>query len=295
MLVAIAWTLLVASAVGAGIYKWVDEKGNVHYGDCPPPECAAREVPVAPAPPADAVRETRERIGRPRGPEGRASEDSDASMPPSGTVGATPPAAGGQRDVECFAPLGSAWGGRIADAAGDVVRKPLTKSELRHLTALFRALEGHWKGTIARTVCVAPDASPTANVYKIDARLEGRWVSDDIFRIEANLLGRETHDVSREFLWFLLSPDGLRARMATSDISADLDRPRYDVAVLESGPDRLLLYSRGVTIARGARHRGSVRMTTVFSLQRTGRGFAISDFLFSQGTCAEKRIWNIRR
>ena len=90
---------------------------------------------------------------------------------------------------------------------------------------------------------MAPDVSPTANIYNIEARLEGKWVSRDIFRIEANLLGKETRDVAREFLWFLLSPDGLRVRMAGTEISAELDSPLFDVAVLESGADRLLLYS----------------------------------------------------
>ena len=289
MLFAIALTLLISTPAGAEIYKWVDEKGNVHYGDCPPPECAASEVSVAPAPSAEAVREAQERLERLRKLEGQAREGSEAKTPPSVTIRAKPPAASGQREVECFAPLSSTWGGRIEDTREEVSRKPLTKPELRQLTALFRALDGHWKGTIVKTECVAPDASPTANIYNIEARLEGRWVSQDIFRIEANLLGKETRDVAREFFWFLLSPDGLRARTANTDISAELDTPRYDVAVLESGADRLSLYSRGVT------HGGSVGTTTVLSMQRAGRGFAISDFLFSQGTCAEKRIWKIRR
>ena len=45
MLVAIAWALLVASPVDAEIYKWVDEKGNVHYGDCPPPDALLAKYP----------------------------------------------------------------------------------------------------------------------------------------------------------------------------------------------------------------------------------------------------------
>lgn len=287
MFVAIAVILPVASAVGAEIHKWVDEKGNVHYGDCPPPDCASTEVIVTPAPPADALRNAQERLDRQRKSEAQARERSDAKTPPSATIRAKPPAAIGQRDVECFAPLSSAWAGRIADTREEVSRTPLTKPELGQLKALFGAVKGHWKGTIVKTECVAPDASPIANIYNGEVRLEGRWVSDDVFRIEANLLGKETREASQEFFWFLLSPSGLRARMAKSEISADLDSPRYDVAVLESGADRLLLYSHGVT------HGGSVRTTTVWLLQRTDRGFAISDFLFSQGICAEKREWKI--
>ncbi len=288
MLFAIALALISAPA-GAEIYKWVDEKGNVHYGDCPPPECASSEVSVTPAPSAEAVREADERLRRLRKSEEQAKERSDVKASPSAAVRTEPRDVSGQRDVECLAPLSRAWGGRIEDTREDVSRKPMTKPELRQLTAFFRALEGHWKGTIVKTKCIAPDASPTANIYNFEVRLEGRWVSDDIFRIEANLLGKETRGTSREFFWFLLSPDGLRVRMATTEISAELDEPRYDVSVLDSGASRLALYSRAVS------HGGSVRMTTVLSLQRAGRGFVISDFLFSQGICAEKRIWQIAR
>ena len=64
MLFAIALTLLISTPAGAEIYKWVDEKGNVHYGDCPPPECASSEVSVTPTPSAEAVAELAGRCKR---------------------------------------------------------------------------------------------------------------------------------------------------------------------------------------------------------------------------------------
>lgn len=42
--------LLLASSVQAGkVYRWVDEDGNVHFGDRPAREDAAQAVPVRPA------------------------------------------------------------------------------------------------------------------------------------------------------------------------------------------------------------------------------------------------------
>lgn len=46
-------SLGLATAQAAGVYKWVDEKGEVHFGDVPPGNAAASEVEVAPPPPAD--------------------------------------------------------------------------------------------------------------------------------------------------------------------------------------------------------------------------------------------------
>jgi hypothetical protein len=47
---------LVCAACGAaaaqGVYKWTDERGQVHYGDKPPAGASAQPVEVAPSPPA---------------------------------------------------------------------------------------------------------------------------------------------------------------------------------------------------------------------------------------------------
>ena len=53
------FVLLVALAspcVQAEVYKWVDEKGQVHYGEQPPPNAntTTLKVPTSPAPQADA-------------------------------------------------------------------------------------------------------------------------------------------------------------------------------------------------------------------------------------------------
>ena len=57
--------LLSLSGTGlAGIYKWVDEHGKVHFGDSPPPEQGAEVVRTAPAPDAEDVQRSREKLDR---------------------------------------------------------------------------------------------------------------------------------------------------------------------------------------------------------------------------------------
>ncbi|MCL5668700.1 MAG: DUF4124 domain-containing protein [Gammaproteobacteria bacterium] len=56
LLLCLAW---LGQAQGAGIYKWVDEKGKVHYGDRPG-NSGAQEVTVKPAPPQDSGLRERE-------------------------------------------------------------------------------------------------------------------------------------------------------------------------------------------------------------------------------------------
>ena len=60
----IAAGLVLAMPVQAQLYKWVDEQGHVHYGDCPPPECEPIEIPPPPAPAAEEVERAQERLKR---------------------------------------------------------------------------------------------------------------------------------------------------------------------------------------------------------------------------------------
>jgi hypothetical protein len=280
--------LLVSSLSGAEAYKWVDDKGNVNYGDRPPPERASTEVPIAPAPAAEAIQEARERLRRLEEAERQSHPSAEGAAPPGKeTAGATAPPGRVIRDVECFTPLDKAWGGRIADTREGPSRRPLTGSERQWIKGLLRSFEGSWTGTIVETNCLAPDANPATEIFNIEARLEGRWESDHVFRLEAKLFGKETRDVSREFYWFAPSPEGLRAYAAYTDLSVDVDVPANDVELLDLKSGELAFFWRY--------GRGGVREASVFSLRRFGQGFKIGEFSFVQGTCSDKRLWTIRR
>lgn len=49
---------------GGEVYKWTDEKGNVHYSDSPPPDGEAIRLEEAPAPSADDVARATARLNR---------------------------------------------------------------------------------------------------------------------------------------------------------------------------------------------------------------------------------------
>lgn len=55
---ALAVLILAAGAANAEVYRWVDDQGQVHYGDRPPKQAGraatGSRVPIAPPPPVDA-------------------------------------------------------------------------------------------------------------------------------------------------------------------------------------------------------------------------------------------------
>lgn len=62
-LVMLLLLLSAVTPVAAGVYKWVDENGQVHYGERPPMAGEAKSMTLEPAPPPDPrATERRERI-----------------------------------------------------------------------------------------------------------------------------------------------------------------------------------------------------------------------------------------
>ena len=56
--------LLLAGAVTAAIYKWVDEEGKVHYGDRPTLEHEVEQIEIEQGPSEEEIQKSRERIER---------------------------------------------------------------------------------------------------------------------------------------------------------------------------------------------------------------------------------------
>jgi hypothetical protein len=150
---------------------------------------------------------------------------------------------------------------------------------------LFDALEGRWSGRIEDITCHSPGAEPPSKTHDYKFSLDARWQAKQRFWIEADLEGvRDTRAVLRQFFWFLLSTDGLRFRTATTDMSFELDKPGNDVEILEMGNNFLTFYWR-----RG----GTLRRTNVFSINKIGRSFTISEYFYVQGVLAGKRLWKL--
>jgi hypothetical protein len=274
--------LIIPSAAFAEVYRWVDNEGNVHFGDCPPTSCESEAVQIAPTPSNQTIERAKERFKRLQEYQNKLREDRKEEANRIGKPAASP-----SPDVECFSSLVDAWDGEVPDTREEIKRSPLSKTELRRFNNFFQALKGRWRGHMVDIQCIRPEATPPTKSYHYDFRLDARWEADQLFKIEADMESDEPEGgLRRQYFWILLSRDGLRFRKAVTDLSFELDRTRFDVEVLSSGKNAIVFFLR-----RG----GTLRRTNVFSLHRAGRDFTISEFFYVQGTLAGKRLWTLER
>lgn len=64
LLLLMGMSLSLISTAGAGIYRWVDEQGKVHFGDAPPAGQEPESLEAAPAPDPGDVERSREALDR---------------------------------------------------------------------------------------------------------------------------------------------------------------------------------------------------------------------------------------
>ena len=53
--------MLFTSHALAEIYKWIDEQGVTHYGDCPPTDCVYEEIELPKGPSEEEIEAAEER------------------------------------------------------------------------------------------------------------------------------------------------------------------------------------------------------------------------------------------
>jgi len=279
---ALAFLLLLGGVAKAEaqVYKWVDEQGNVQFGDRPPEGSGAEVISTQ---------------GGDAGPPGTQRRE---SMAPTRVKADTGDA--GRTEVQapkhsqafpaespgCFTSLGEAWDGRIADTREPISRKALTVDELAHLQALLGTFGQRWRGEVTDITCIRPDAAEPTKTDRYTADLGGDWESREVLKVEAKLVGDGNRRILREFFWFLPSEEGLRFRDANTDSTTDLDRPRYDVETFAVESD-LLRYFRRVG--------GKQRRTDVYELRRIGRGLGFREYFYVQGALSGIRQWELGR
>jgi len=60
IIMVIMWMLFASHAL-AEIYKWIDEEGVTHYGDCPPLDCVFEELELPEGPSSEEIEAAEEK------------------------------------------------------------------------------------------------------------------------------------------------------------------------------------------------------------------------------------------
>ena len=298
-----ALLILVSSVVAttiasAEIYKWVDDNGLVHYGDCPPPECKYKEVRLPPDPSQESMRQTKERMQTLKNSIHKTRTEDENSVGSESLEQTKQTTITPHDHTRCFEKLESAWEGKIEDTRGEVAPLQLDKLQVIDIKAILNALKGRFKGVMEEIRCLSPTGTPPIKVYHYHIDWDAYWKEDNLFLLKqkATLVTRRANENRNRteygrFFRFLLDHGLLRYSsvtdsIVTRDIVTKINRPQFDVGILNVDRRNLTFYSR---------EGGPLRRTRVISIRRKHNESTLSEFYYVQGELAELRQSSIER
>ena len=143
--------LLVGAFAVADTYKWVDDSGEVHYGDSPPPDVSSQRVFISEGPSQEDIERQQQQVNDliEQYEQERLLEPTIKPAQPS-QVHATFP-----DDVACFSPLSDLVQSPSANYYTPISPSSLAKKEqatLKHLLAKINS-RGTWRGALFELEC----------------------------------------------------------------------------------------------------------------------------------------------
>ncbi|MEH6357652.1 MAG: DUF4124 domain-containing protein [Pseudomonadales bacterium] len=282
---------LICTVTVAGIYKWTDESGRVHYGDEPPEEADAKSVTIPEGPSQEDIERAKQEAQEIKEQYGKSSEK-------GGVVGAPDKAFQEEKspeitpdNVACFTPLSDLVQGPSAEAFTPITPTPLGKVEKELLYDLFGELESraHWLGTVTDRVCQGSPSEPKSKIKNFEAEISADWDSyQSWLTLESDLTGTEV--ANEQLIYRFEVSDALY--FSDYKPAKVLAQEGNKVEVLTLNQDMVSFFiKRRIPTAAGARRqRGEIRR-----LEISGRTLKLTELYYFNEMLMGSRNWTLNR
>ena len=195
--------LVLISAVSlAQVYRWVDEKGGIHFGDNPPEEGDPEErvLPEGPSEKeiAQAQEDLRKRLeGREISDEVIESERRDAEAV---ALEKAEPKAGIEsirnEELVCFTPLSVFVEGDSAKQFVPITPSELTGDQKMLLNDLFGGIGRYWRGNIIDVACMGNAEEPDSKSLEFEVKTIVDWNDrESQLVVETDATGKDDRSV----------------------------------------------------------------------------------------------------
>jgi uncharacterized protein DUF4124 len=178
---------LLATIAVAQIYKWVDEKGRVHFGDQPPESSSVEELELPQGPSAEEVaqaqREARERLEAQKlAGESKASEINNEESHAVSKEQIEPFVDALDEDnLVCGNTLPNFVPSESGDLFSPIHPTLLSSEQTKLLNQLFAVMDRSWKGEKSFFKCVDSNPASEVKTERRDAISSAKWGAKSSF------------------------------------------------------------------------------------------------------------------
>ena len=278
--------LFFTSQLDAEIYKWVDEKGEIHYGNILPADSGnvkivSREYQHDEAADQKRVKADQKIIDTLT--EEIKTEEQQASVEKQKKLEEEQKKLEEAKQKqpslsasECFSPSYSIQQGRGVNEA--IITRDLMEGEYQDLQELFQSLEGNWEGNALVLVCEESQDKVRKVVDKYSVKSEGKLHSTGQFDLKTTLHSQEKKGKHHENLRFYLDPKKLtlEPNISVADIEL-ISVSSGELAYVEKRQNRI---GSGALLMR----------ETSTTIKKTGEAsFSLKRILYFNGRLIEVR------
>lgn len=179
----------------------------------------------------------------------------------------------------CFSESPSKSAGRPVTSEIDI--RDLTRGDYQNLTALFKAMEGHWSGTVKETVCRGSADAVKTEVHEYSVKPEIDFTISKTLKLDATWYSDKRKTSRVENMELILTRDRLRL---------DVDAALGDVKVIKVTENFLVFLDKN-NIRNPAG--GIVAQEIIHSFARTGRSLTIEQKLYTNGLLVSFSVWEL--
>jgi hypothetical protein len=280
----LAWTGLFSTPqLGAEIYKWVDEKGVIHYGNRLPADSGnvkivSREYRHDEAADQERVKADQKTIDTLT--EEIKTEEQQASVEEQEKLTEAKQDQPPMFASECFSPSYSIQQGRGVNEA--IIPRDLMEGEYQDLQKLFQGLKGNWEGNAFVLVCEGTQDEVHKVFDDYSVKSEGKLLSTGQFDLKSTLHSQERKETHNENLHLYLDPKKLTSEPNISVANIELISVSSDeLAYFEKRQNR----SGSGTLLMGE---------TATTIKKTGEAsFSLKKILYFNGRLTTISTWHL--
>ncbi len=282
------FALLVLLAAGNAlgeVYKWVDETGQVQFGDTPPPGSDAQPMKMHKEPTPEEVGRAKQRLDDRLEQARKRVLDTGAPAAPVQASSARSP-----QDAPCFAPLADFVQSPAGAAFVPITPTVLGEAQRATLLALMRSVEGHWEGRIEDVTCLGnPPAGEQRSVTLDIDDAAATWNPVDALLIVDSQVAGEEQESQRLFIKFRVA-DALYFNTVESAGQIDLTGNKVELLALEDDRVEFVLKNR----APGGGTSRPLR-TEVRYWEMSGSNVTFTELYFRNELLSGSRRWLLRK
>ena len=193
---------LISAFSLAQVYRWVDEKGGIHFGDKPPEEGDAEQLVLPEGPSeAESARAQEDLRKRPqmRAIPDEALESGSADVEDPALEKAEPKAgieAIRNEELACFTPLSAFVEGDSAKHFSPITPTELTGKQQTLLKDLFGSIGRYWRGQITDVACTGNTSEPDSKSLEFEVKTTFDWnARESLLVVETDSSGKNDRSV----------------------------------------------------------------------------------------------------